>query len=89
MNFIESWEKSRKQGRVKYSVIQGFIFAVVVTLIKDRNLIWEMLKGGDNHMQTLLINFFWIFLVATIGYYTILWWWKEKLYKKEQEKLTK
>ena len=86
--FIQSWKKSKRQGRLKYSIVQGLIFALIVTLIKDRSLIWDILKGSSNDVQTvLIINFSWLLLGATIGYYTIVWWWKEKLYKKEQDKL--
>ncbi len=86
-DYIKTWEKSRKQGRLKYSIIQGLIFGVIVTLIKDRNLIWDTLKGNYNEIQAIFVNFSWLFLGATIGYYIIVWWWKEKLYKKEQDKL--
>ena len=86
-DFIKAWEKSKKQGRLKYSILQGFLFAIVVTIIKDRNLIWETLTGNSNELQIISINFLWLLLGATIGYYSIVWWWKEKLYKKEQDKL--
>ncbi len=83
-DFIKTWGKARKQGRLRYSIVQGSIFSVIVTLIKDRNLIWNSLNGHSNEISTILINFAWLSLGATIGYYTIIWWWKEKMYKKSR-----
>lgn len=64
---IKSWEKSKDQGRLKYSIIQGVVFAVVVKLIKDRHLIWDTVKGSSNEIQIIFINFFWLLLGATIS----------------------
>lgn len=85
-DFIKTWEKAKKQGRLKYSIVQGLVFAIVVTLIKDRNLIWNTIKGVSDETQTILIDFSWLFLGATIGYFIIVWWWKGKVHKKEQDK---
>lgn len=87
--FIKSWENTKSQGRFKYSIRQGVIFAFVVTLIKDRILIWDTIQGNSNEIQAIFVNFCWLFLGATIGYYTVVWWWKEKLYKKEKLATTK
>jgi hypothetical protein len=82
-DFITNWEKEKKKGRLRYALIQGIIFGLVVTLIKDRKLIWELINGGESQLSIILINFCWIFIAATIGHYTLIWWWKERLYKKE------
>ena len=82
-DFIANWEEEKEKGRLRYALTQGVIFSLVVTLIKDRNLIWELMNGGESQLSVIIINFCWIFIAATIGYYTLVWLWKERLYKKE------
>ncbi len=83
--FAKTQEKGKNQGRLKYAIIQGLIFSVVVTIIKDRALIWGSLTGASNEIGTILINFSWLVAGGIIGFYTITWWWKEKYNKVEIE----
>ncbi len=87
-NFTTQWEKTRKKGRLKYALTQGVIFGIIVTLIKDRTIIWNLIQGNEADISIPLINFLWVFIAATIGYYFLIWWWKEKLYKKEKATLS-
>lgn len=87
--FIESWERTKSKGRIQYALIQGFIFGVVVTLIKDRQIIWELFNGYGDRLNIIVIDFIWLFIGATIGYITIVWWWKNKIYKNEKLAATK
>ena len=86
--YINEWEKSRKKGRLKYALIQGVIFAIVATLIMDRAVIWNLVKGNETDVSILFIDFLWLFIGATIGFYFLVWWLKERLYKKEKKKIS-
>ena len=67
-DFIANWEEEKEKGRLRYALTQGVIFSLVVTLIKDRNLIWKLMNGGESQLSVIIINFCWIFIAATIGY---------------------
>ena len=86
-DFVSDWERIKKKGRLRYSLTQGFIFGVVVALIKNRKIIWNFLKGNEIDFSIILTDFFWIFIGGSIGFYFIVWWWKERLYKKEKKKI--
>lgn len=87
-NFINTWEKNREKGRIKYALTHGVIFGTLVPLIKNREIIWNLVKGNEADLSIVLIDFLWFFIGATIGYYFLMWWWNEKKYKKEKEKLS-
>ena len=83
-NYIDNWEKTRKEGRFKYSLIQGSILALVFTLIKERNIVWEILIGVNTNFTFIFTEFIWHLIGSVLGYYTIVWWYRERFYKKEK-----
>ena len=81
---VIEWKKSRKMGRLKYALIQGLIVGIVATLIMNREIVWNFFKGNEADLSILLSDFLWLFIGAAIGYYSVVWWLKERLYKKEK-----
>jgi len=83
-NYIQDWEQTRKKGRIKYSLVQGLIFALVFTLLKERKIIWECLTGINTDIISVFTEFIWILMGSILGYYIIVWWFRERLYRNEK-----
>ena len=74
------WEESRKMGRLKYSVLHGFSFAILFSLMM---LAWDAFENKISLRHTtilMLLNF----IVWGVIEYFLIWPLSEKHYQKKK-----
>jgi hypothetical protein len=76
------WEAARKMGRFKYSTIQGFSFAILLSLIL---FAWNAFDGKAFSWQETAFMMFWNFVGMSIMQYLLLWPLNERHYKNRKQ----
>lgn len=83
--FVKNWEQSRRLGRIKYGMIHGSIFAVlVITFVK----ITTYLIGENDTLFSwnALTEYGVGILLGILFFSSFMWWLNERMYKTRIEK---
>jgi hypothetical protein len=80
--FKAQWEKTRNDGRIRYALIHGSIFGLIVFVVIN---LWSL---KDQSFQDVFLSRraldqgMTMVLAGILGYGTIKWWMNENIYKK-------
>ena len=82
MAWENDWEKTRKWGRLKYSILHGFSFALLISFVM-------LALDVYNHKEISLVNAAIFMLLNLIGWgsieYFLIWPLSERHYKKKNQ----
>lgn len=81
MAWENEWEKTRKWGRLKYSILHGFSFAILFSLIM---LAWDAFEHKVSFRHTAILTLL-NFIAMSLIQYLILWPLNERYYKKRKQ----
>lgn len=76
------WEEAQKTGRLKYSLIQAFSFAIIFSVIM---LVWNAYDGKEFSWRETAFMMFWNFIGMSMMQYFFLWPLNERQYKKRKQ----
>jgi hypothetical protein len=80
--FIQNWEESRKGGLKRFMLLEGSIFGVLLFIL----LLIYYWFTESLQFQILSIDTFYMFIWYVLGgifiYSPAMWWYNERLYKK-------
>jgi Na+/glutamate symporter len=82
MAWENDWEKTRKWGRLKYSILHGFSFSLLISLAMLALDVYD-------HKEVSLVNTVIFMLLNLIGWgsieYFLIWPLSERHYKKKKQ----
>ena len=81
MAWENDWEKTRKWGRLKYSLLHGFSFAILFSILM---FAWDSFDGKEFSLGETAFMMFWNFILMGLIYYFLLWPHSERRYKKKK-----
>lgn len=82
LKFKTDWEKTRNGGRIRYALVHGSTFGIIIFLainlwsLKDQSFqdVFMSRRALDQAVAMVL--------AGIVGYGTIKWWMNENIYKK-------
>lgn len=84
--FIKDWEDTRKMGRLKYALLHGSIFGIIVGTFTI--IVSSYTSSNSNWKEDFLINSVIFVLSGVAGYFLLMWPINEYYYKKYIAKFT-
>ncbi len=82
--FLQKWERTLEEGRLKYAIKEGLTLGIIVFIISNL-LDMRYTSFAEEFLTTYaLVDLVTWIVGAILGYFTIMWWFNNYLYKQKK-----
>lgn len=81
IKFVQQWEQTRKTGRIRYALIRGLAFGLILFLFTGLYGLWDnSFAQVFLRTRSIIVFLFWV-ACGIIGFATLLWPVNEYFYR--------